>query len=73
VEERRFESATAVTNLPPPTEFYLMLVEDKRPPRFKTLTQVRKQIEADLQAEERILLEKQWIAKLRKKTFVRTF
>ena len=53
VEERRFESAAAVTNLPPPMEFYLMLVEDKRPARFKTLTEVREQIEKDLVAEER--------------------
>ena len=34
-EERRFESASAVTNLPPPMEFYLMLVEDKRPAAFQ--------------------------------------
>jgi len=73
VEERRFESALAVTNLPPPVEFYLMLVEDKRPARFKTLTEVRDQIEKDMLAQERNRLEKQWIDRLRKKTFVRVF
>ena len=35
VEERRFENASAVTNLPPPMEFYLMLVEDKRAAAFQ--------------------------------------
>jgi peptidyl-prolyl cis-trans isomerase SurA len=73
VEERRFENASAVTNLPPPMEFYLMLVEDKRPQRFKTLTEVRDKIEKDLLAQERTNLEKQWVSKLKKKTFVRVF
>ena len=73
VEERRFENASAVTNLPPPMEFYLMLVEDKRAQRFKTLTEVREQIEKDMLAQERTRLEKQWVDKLKKKTFVRVF
>jgi peptidyl-prolyl cis-trans isomerase SurA len=72
-EERRFESASAATNLPPPVEFYLMLVEDKRPARFKPLVEVRDQIETDMKAEERTRLEKQWVDKLKKKTFVRVF
>jgi peptidyl-prolyl cis-trans isomerase SurA len=73
VEERRFENAAAVTNLPPPMEFYLMLVEDKHPQRFKTLVEVREQIEKDLLAQERTRVEKQWVDKLKKKTFVRVF
>jgi len=73
VEERRFENASAATNLPPPIEFYLMLVEDKHPERFKTLTEVREQIEKDLLAQERARVEKQWVDKLKKKTFVRVF
>jgi parvulin-like peptidyl-prolyl isomerase len=73
MEERRFESAAAVTNLPPPTEFYLMLVEDKRPERFKTLPEVRAQIEKDMDAQEKKRLEKQWVDRLKKKTFVRVF
>jgi parvulin-like peptidyl-prolyl isomerase len=73
VEERRFESAAAVTNLPPPIEFYLLLVEGKRPARFKTITEVREQIEASMKAEEKTRLEKQWIDKLKKKTFVTRF
>jgi peptidyl-prolyl cis-trans isomerase SurA len=73
VEERRFETASAATNLPPPIEFYLMLVEDKRPSRFKTLTEVRGQIETDMLAEDKRRLEQQWVDKLKKKTFVRVF
>jgi parvulin-like peptidyl-prolyl isomerase len=72
-EERSFEDAAASTNLPPPIEFFLMLVEDKRPERFKRLAEVRDQIERDLLAQERTRLEKQWIDKLKKKTFVRVF
>jgi peptidyl-prolyl cis-trans isomerase SurA len=73
VEERRFENASAATNLPPPTEFYIMLVEDKRPQRFNALGEVREKIEKDLLAQERSRVEKQWVDKLKKKTFVRVF
>ncbi len=73
VEERRFDSPAAVTNLPPPVEFYLMQVDDKRPPRIKTLTEVREQIEKDMETQEQSRLEKQWIDRLKKKTFVRSF
>jgi peptidyl-prolyl cis-trans isomerase SurA len=73
IEERRFENASVPTNLPPPVEFYLMLVEDKRPARFKPLVEVREQIEKDMKTEEQTRLEKQWIDKLKKKTFVRVF
>jgi parvulin-like peptidyl-prolyl isomerase len=72
-EERRFETASAATNLPPPMEFYLMQVEDKQAQRFKTLVEVREQIEKDLLAQERTHVEKQWVDKLKKKTFVRVF
>jgi len=34
---------------------------------------VRERIESDLKAQEQTRLEKQWIAKLKKKTFVRVF
>jgi hypothetical protein len=48
-------------------------VEDKRPARFKPLVEVRDQIETDMKAEEKTCLEKQWVDKLKKKTFVRVF
>ena len=73
VEERKFDSTAALTNLPPPQEFYLMLVEEKRPTHFKPLTEVRDQIEKDLLAQEQSRLEKEWIDRLKKKTFVRYF
>jgi parvulin-like peptidyl-prolyl isomerase len=72
-EERRLDSASAITNVPPPVEFYLLLVEDKRPSRFKTLVEVREKIEQDLLATEQTRLEKQWVDRLKKKTFVRVF
>jgi peptidyl-prolyl cis-trans isomerase SurA len=56
-----------------PEAFYLMLVEETRVAHFKTLGEVRDQIEKTLLDEERNRREKQWIEKLRKKTFVRYF
>jgi hypothetical protein len=47
-----------------------MLVEEKQPGHYKTLGEVRDEIEKNLQIEEKARLEKQWIAKLKKKTFV---
>jgi molybdopterin-biosynthesis enzyme MoeA-like protein len=73
VEERRFEGGLAPTNLPPQQEFYLMLVEDKRPAHLKSLADVREEIEKDLVADEKRRLETQWIERLKKKTFVRYF
>jgi hypothetical protein len=73
VEERRLESVSAATNLPPPQEFYLMLLEDKRPAHLKPLGEVRDEIEKDLLAEEKGRLEQQWLDRLKKKTFLRYF
>jgi peptidyl-prolyl cis-trans isomerase SurA len=72
-EERRFTNAAALTNLPPPQEFYLMLVEDKRPAHLKPLADVREEIEKDLKVEEEKRLRKQWIERLKEKVFVRYF
>jgi parvulin-like peptidyl-prolyl isomerase len=78
----RKELAEVVTKLKPgersdiietTDEIYLVLLEDKRPAHFKSLGEVRDQIEKDLVLEERSRLEKQWIEKLKKKTFVRYF
>ena len=73
VEERRFDSASSTTNLPPPQEFYLMLVEEKRPAHYKPLADMRDQIEKDLLTQEQNRLEKEWMDRLKKKTFVRYF
>jgi hypothetical protein len=50
-----------------------MMVEDKRPAHLKPLGEVREQIEKDLILEERNRLEKQWIEKLKKKTYIGYF
>jgi len=56
-----------------PQACYLMKVEEARTTHVKTLTEVREQIERNLLLEERNRLEKQWIDKLKKKTFFRYF
>ncbi|HWH71021.1 MAG TPA: peptidylprolyl isomerase [Candidatus Sulfotelmatobacter sp.] len=56
-----------------PESYYLMRVEDARTAHFRSLGEVRDQIERNLLLEERNRLEKQWIERLKKKTFVRYF
>jgi peptidyl-prolyl cis-trans isomerase SurA len=56
-----------------PGAFYILHVEDKHPSHIKALPEVRDDIETILQAKERTRLQEQWIARLKKKTFVRTF
>jgi peptidyl-prolyl cis-trans isomerase SurA len=53
--------------------FFILLLEDKHPSHIKVLPEVRDDIEKILQAKERTRLQEQWIARLKKKTFVRTF
>jgi parvulin-like peptidyl-prolyl isomerase len=53
--------------------FYIMLVEEKKPVRYKTLAEVREEIEKNLRLDETSRLEKQWVARLKKKTFVKFF
>jgi len=52
---------------------YLMLVEAVRANHTQTLGEVRDEIERTLVAEERARLSKQWIDKLKAKSFVRYF
>jgi parvulin-like peptidyl-prolyl isomerase len=56
-----------------PEACYLMQVDETRPTHFKTLGEVRDEIEKNLLLEEQSRLEKQWIDRLKKKTFVRYF
>ena len=72
-EEQRFENASAATDLPPAEEFFLLLLEDKHPAHFKPLDAVRPKIEEEFVIQERARLEKQWMERLKKKTFVRVF
>ena len=56
-----------------PQAIYLMLVEDKRPARIKPLNSVRAEIERILITQESERLQKKYIDRLKKKTFVRFF
>jgi len=56
-----------------PPAFYLMLVEDRRTAHSKPLNEVQAEIEKTLMTKEREKRQKQYIDKLRKKTFVRYF
>jgi peptidyl-prolyl cis-trans isomerase SurA len=56
-----------------PDTCYLMLVEDKRPAHSKSLGEVRDIIEKNLLLEERDRLEKQWVERLKKKTFIKYY
>jgi peptidyl-prolyl cis-trans isomerase SurA len=72
VEEKRFEEADE-RNVLPPREFYLMLVEDKRVARTKSLQEARDEIEKTLILQERARLQKKWVDRLRAKSFIRYF
>jgi parvulin-like peptidyl-prolyl isomerase len=56
-----------------PDACYIMLVEEKRPTHFKSLGEVRDQIEKSFLLEEQRRLEKQWVERLKKKTFHKYF
>jgi len=56
-----------------PDGYYILLVEATKPAHIQALKDVRASIEKTLASEDRARLEKQWIDKLRDKTFVRTY
>lgn len=56
-----------------PTACYLIRLEDKQIAHTKPLAEVRDEIEKILSGEQRALLAKRWIERMRKKTFVRYF
>jgi peptidyl-prolyl cis-trans isomerase SurA len=56
-----------------PDTCYLMLVEQTRPAHVKPLNEVRDDIEKNLRAQEQARLEKQWIGRLKAKTFILYF
>ena len=71
--EQKFNAASPATNLPPVQEFFLVQLEDKHTAHYKPLSEMREQIENELSLAESARLKKQWIEKLKKKTFVRIF
>jgi len=56
-----------------PEACYLMLVEQARPAHVKPLNEVRDDVELTLRTQSQKQLEQQWIAQLKKKTFIRLF
>jgi parvulin-like peptidyl-prolyl isomerase len=56
-----------------PEVIYLMLVEDKRPAHIKSLSEVRGEIERNMLTQERERIQKNWIDRLKQKTFIRYF
>jgi parvulin-like peptidyl-prolyl isomerase len=56
-----------------PSEFYLMLVEGKRPAHVRPLEEMRDDIEKELIAQEKARLQEAWVDRLRAKAFVRYF
>jgi parvulin-like peptidyl-prolyl isomerase len=52
---------------------YLLFVEENVASHFKTLGEVRDEVERKLLSDERRRIEKQWIDRLKKKTFVQYF
>jgi peptidyl-prolyl cis-trans isomerase SurA len=56
-----------------PAECYVLLVDEISTSHYKTLGEVRSEVEKKLLLDERNRLEKQWIDRLRKKTFVQFF
>ena len=61
---------SGVVEIQDPESYYIMLVEEKQPGHYKSLGEMRDEIEKNLLIEERSRLERQWIAKLKRKTFV---
>src|SRR2546426_276234 len=56
-----------------PEGCYLMLVEESRPAHIKALSEVRDAIEKELKVQEQQRLRKQWIERLKTKSFIRYF
>jgi peptidyl-prolyl cis-trans isomerase SurA len=56
-----------------PEAFYVILLEEAKGAHVKPLSEVRAEIEKDLLSQERARLDKQWIDRLKKKTFYRYF
>jgi parvulin-like peptidyl-prolyl isomerase len=52
---------------------WIVLVEEFKPAHFKTLSEVHNELESTLKLEERKRLQKQWVERLKAKSFVRYF
>jgi peptidyl-prolyl cis-trans isomerase SurA len=74
LEEKDFSTTPdAALTLPEPQEYHLLLVEDKRSSRTKSITEVKDEIEKELISQERRRLYDQWIKRLKEKALVRIY
>jgi peptidyl-prolyl cis-trans isomerase SurA len=56
-----------------PGAHYILWAEDRKPEHIRPLSEVRNEIEKTLLAQEQDRLQRQWLDRLKKKTFVRYF
>ncbi len=53
--------------------FYILLLEDRHATHYKPISEVRAQIETTLASRETDIRQKEWVSRLKKKTFVSMF
>lgn len=75
VEEKTFAAAASATNaaILPARKFYVVKVEERKDAHIRPLAEVRDEIERELIAQERTRLRRQWIDRLKAKSFVRRY
>jgi parvulin-like peptidyl-prolyl isomerase len=74
VEEKTFENQAGPNGLElEPQLFYLLQADEREAAKTRSLEEVRDEIEKDLLLQERARLQKNWINRLRNKSFVRYF
>jgi peptidyl-prolyl cis-trans isomerase SurA len=56
-----------------PQACFLVLLEERRPTHYQPLSELRQEVERNLMIQEVSRLQKKWIDRLKKKTFVRYF
>jgi len=74
VEEKTFENKAGHHNLDmEPQLFYVLQADEREAAKTRPIEEVRDEIEKDLLLQERARLQKNWINRLRGKSFVRYF
>lgn len=74
LEEKEFGAQAGHEGLPtPPQRFFVVKVEERKIAHTRPLDDVRDEIERELLAQERARLRKQWIERLKAKSFVRRY
>ena len=74
LEEKEFPKQTTQASLPTaPQKFYILKVDEKKIAHTRPLEAVRDEVEKELLLQERARLRKQWIDRLKAKSFVRRY